>query len=359
MTAKRIGRISAARVTDEWADTQALNPRALAFEMADALRSMSQPGATVPRDKALVMGVASHEGSDELTWHALADYFDGFGSGTYPARIVTLRGECQPSALLLDRTWLETLTSEAVARAEIAAGYAQAQPGTLTTTGAAALAPQQPVTFSGSAPECLGLREAQQRRKGEASAAEQLDAALIAREQAEQEADHLRAQVAIVEAQLCQAQDEIEDWRREVTEERRERTKLAERLAESEQAVRIAEQNAADTAANTAAKFGHLECALKQVADLVTGPSPKKTTPAQNTALLVIAGLLRLLTGKNRSRYTQGSAANAIAEMGWNGAGARNVNAAFSEANKFAADAAADAKAKAEAIQASNAVGTE
>ncbi|MGY8822162.1 MAG: hypothetical protein ACKVLM_22520 [Pseudomonadales bacterium] len=359
MTAKRIGRISVARVTDEWADTQALNPRSLAFEMAEALRSMSQPGATVPRDKALVMGVASLDGADELTWHGLADYFDCFGSGNHPARVATLRGECQPSALLLDRAWLEMLTSEAVARAEIAAGYAQALSGTLTTAGATALAPQQPVTLSGSAPECLELREAQQRHKGEGSAAEQLDAALIAREQSEQEANRLRTQVAIVEAQLCQAQEEIEDWRRELSEERRETTKLAERLAESEQAVQIAEQNAAEAVAHTATRFGHLECALKHVTDLVSGPSPKKTTAAQKTALLVIAGLLRLLTAKNRSRYSQGSAASAIADMGWTGAGARNVNAVFSEAKKCAADAAADAQAKAEAIQESNAVDTE
>lgn len=103
MAAKRTGRVSVARITDEWSDHQRLNPRSLAFELADALRSMSQLGATVPTDNALIMGLASHEGADELTWYALADYFDGFGSGSAPARIRTTSGECTPSALLLDR----------------------------------------------------------------------------------------------------------------------------------------------------------------------------------------------------------------------------------------------------------------
>jgi len=232
MAAKRIGRVSVARVTDEWETTQALNPRTLAFEMADALRSMSQPGAAVPRDKALVVGVASDDGADQLTWHALADYFDGFGSGTHPTRILTLRGDCQPSALLLDRAWLEMLTEEAVTRAEIAAGYAHALYSTSTITGATVPAHQQPTTLSGSAPECLEIREAQQRREGEASATERLDAALIARDHATAKAKQLGTEIAIIEAQLRQALDDSESMRRELIEERRERTKLAEQQRE-------------------------------------------------------------------------------------------------------------------------------
>lgn len=233
MAAKPIGRISVARITDDWADTQALNPRALAFEMADALRSMSQPGAPVPRDKVLVMGVASNEGgADELTWHALADYFDSFGNGDRPNRIITLRGECVPSALLLDRAWIERLTNEAVTRAEIAAGYAQALPSAPATIGAAALAPQQPFKPSGSAPVCLKIREAQQRREGEASAAEQLDALVAKLAIAEREAALLRAENTTLKAQVSQGQESSEGQRRELGDERRERVRLADQLRE-------------------------------------------------------------------------------------------------------------------------------
>jgi len=233
MAAKRTGRVSVARVIDEWGDHQSLNPRSLAFELADALRSMSQPGATVPTDKALIMGFADQEDAAELTWYALADYFDGFGSGSAPSRISTTNGECIPSALLLDRGWIDRLTAEAVARAEIAAGYAQALPHEPETIGSSALAYQHPAAPSGSDPECLAIREAQQRQEGEASAVEQLDAARSARRAAEQEAERLRLQATALAAQLTEARTEAQLATRALNEQRRECLNLKQKLSEN------------------------------------------------------------------------------------------------------------------------------
>lgn len=278
MAAKRTGRVSVARVIDEWGDHQSLNPRSLAFELADALRSMSQPGATVPTDKALIMGFADQEDAAELTWYALADYFDGFGSGSAPSRISTTNGECIPSALLLDRGWIDRLTAEAVARAEIAAGYAQALPHEPETMGSSALAHRHPAAPSGSDPECLAIREAQQRLDGEASAVEQLDAAHIARRAAEQEAERLRATLGAVEAQLHQERESIERLRREWSESDRARGKLAEQLAEEREARRMAEEEAAAIPA----RYQHLESALLQIVGMVNSKNP---TPAQGVGI--------------------------------------------------------------------------
>lgn len=282
MAAKRTGRVSVARVIDEWGDRQRLNPRSLAFELADALRSISQPGATVPADKALIMGFAGQEGAAGITWYALADYFDGFGIGSAPTRIITTNGECTPSALLLDRGWIDRLTAEAVARAEIAAGYAQALPSAPATIGAAALAPQQPVTPSGSAPVCLKIREAQQRREGEASAAEQLDAERTARNQSEQEASRLRAKLEAIETLLHQERESIEGLRRELNESERARGRLAEQLIEAKQEAQEAKQKTDEAAASAAAAFSRLEGQLNHVASLFSG---RQATPAQGAGL--------------------------------------------------------------------------
>ncbi|MHB0765736.1 hypothetical protein ACYCFC_15355 [Stutzerimonas sp. NM35] len=279
MMAKRTGRVAVTRVIDEWAATQTLNPRTLAFEMADALRSMSQSGATIPRDKATIVGVASDEGGpDELPWHSLADYFDNFGSGGTHNRIITHHGECAPTALLLERSWVESLTAEAVARAEVAAGYVQALPSVPQTGGAAALGYYQPEAPSGSAPECLKAREARLRREGEASAAEQLDALLAKLAKAEREAALLRAENATLKAQVSQEQESSESLRRELSESERERGKQAEQRIEAEQAAIEAKQKTEAAVAT----FSHLEGSLKRVASLF---SVTQAIPAQGTGL--------------------------------------------------------------------------
>ena len=80
--------------------------------------------------------------------------------------------------------------------------------------------------------------------------------------------------------------------------------------------------------------------------------SSKKEVPTSH--LLVIAGLLELVTDKQKARLNQGGAASAIAAKGWYGAGERQVNNLFSVAKKAANAASLEALAKAQEIQDSN-----
>jgi len=351
------GRIRITQVIETWAAESPLNPRLLASELAGVLRTIGPESQPLASDVATVTIFDPSSGTGGLVLlGSLAGYFESYSIGAPAATIETTNGAAHAGAVLIALSWIRQLEVETKDRAKIAAGRVLAGLGAVPTSGSSAQpAGRHQPPPSGSDPECLEIREAQQRREGEASAAEQLDAANTARDAAKRESERLRARLEATEAQLHQARESSESLRRELNEACREITKLTERLDEAEQAARMAEQSAADAAANTAANFKHLEGPLKQITDMVAGTAPKKAAPAQRVALLVVAGLLRLLTGKNRSRYNQGSAADAIAEMGWNGAGVRNVNEVFGVAKKLATDAEVDAKAKAEAIQRSNA----
>lgn len=68
---------------------------------------------------------------------------------------------------------------------------------------------------------------------------------------------------------------------------------------------------------------------------------------AKRSQLLAIAGLLELLLDDSRPRYDQGTAAKAIAALGWYGASASTLNRLFAVANGAAKDADSDAQAKA------------
>ncbi|PTS82103.1 hypothetical protein DBR00_18500 [Pseudomonas sp. HMWF032] len=84
---------------------------------------------------------------------------------------------------------------------------------------------------------------------------------------------------------------------------------------------------------------------------------PAANQPSNNHRpyLLTIAGLLSLLLDRKRPNYNQGSAAKAIAQKGWHGAGERQVNDLFAKANAAAKDATSDAIAKAIEVQEGNA----
>lgn len=70
--------------------------------------------------------------------------------------------------------------------------------------------------------------------------------------------------------------------------------------------------------------------------------------PEKPSALLAIAGLLKLLLANDRKRYTQGTIAEAIDALGWRGASRASLNNLFASANFAADEAEKNAQAKAE-----------
>ncbi|WP_443696273.1 hypothetical protein [Pseudomonas sp.] len=112
---------------------------------------------------------------------------------------------------------------EATTRTEIAAGFAQPanDSGTLSLAmnGAAAINHVPPLPhLSGSAPVILKAQQAQLRREGEKSAAEQLDAEQAARRRSDQDVVELCAQLAYKDAQITQLRDDAEQDRRALSQ---------------------------------------------------------------------------------------------------------------------------------------------
>jgi hypothetical protein len=222
---RHIGRIRLNEIVGDWSENQALNPRLLAAEVADAIRSISQPGTPVAQGYAVVVGLVDNgPPADIVTMWALAEYFDGVSIGCAPDSIITEGGSIRAGAVLLARNWLDRLVTEATERAAIASGLAQvieAAPGRFSNS--VALAYTQPTPPSGSAPECLAIRQAQQRIEGEQSAAEHLEIEQAERQRLELEVIALRARLATKEAQVAQLIEEGELQRREISTEKRAR----------------------------------------------------------------------------------------------------------------------------------------
>lgn len=72
---------------------------------------------------------------------------------------------------------------------------------------------------------------------------------------------------------------------------------------------------------------------------------------------LAIGGLLELVLDKDRPRYQQGTAAQAIADNGWRAASVSSLTKLFAEANSAVKDARKETQAKMEAVQAATANG--
>lgn len=80
-------------------------------------------------------------------------------------------------------------------------------------------------------------------------------------------------------------------------------------------------------------------------------PTEANTKPSH---LLAIAGMLELLLDGNRTRYQQGTIAEAIEEKGWRGASASSLTKLFAEAKAAAVEADKVAQAKVEAREAAS-----
>ncbi|MGV8841859.1 MAG: hypothetical protein ACOH2I_01120 [Pseudomonas sp.] len=232
---RHIGRIRLSEIAGDWSENQALNPRLLASEVAGAIRSISEPGTPVAQGYAVVIGLVDNgPPAGIVTMWALADYFDGVSSGCVPDSMVTASGSIRAGTVLLSRSWLDRLVTEATECAAIASGLAQIMEAVPVQFGSsAALAYIQPTPPSGSDPECLAIRQTQQRQEGERSAGESLETAEQRTLLLEHENAKLRAQLASREHQYQQAQEDGEEHRRAALEERRQRTLAEEQLQDN------------------------------------------------------------------------------------------------------------------------------
>ncbi len=203
----------------------------LASELADVLRSLGPGPQVLGANAASVTLYDPTTGPGGLTIEALAGYFERYSAGEPADTVETTNGIAQAGAVLLARQWIGRLESEAEARATLAAGLQQATVAPAPTGGALPTTQQQP-PLSGSAPECLALRQEQQRQEGEHSASENLDAAEQRARRLELENERLRAALSGMEQRHQQSLEETELHRRAVEEERRARTLIEDQLRE-------------------------------------------------------------------------------------------------------------------------------
>lgn len=240
MTA-RFGRIPLDRITAEWEDCHPINPRLLAGEVAEVLRTMAPADHPIQEARASAILGASTQGGNAVTFGALADYFHSAGQGRTAVTIATSAGPVPASHVVIWRQWLDDLAREATARAVLVAGFAMPANDSVCVAEVANGSPairqvDQPPPLTGSEPGYLKMRQAQQRKEGERSAAEQLDAERIARQQDVRELIELRAMLAIKDAQVLQLREESERLHRELSDVRR-----IKRAAEDEM-IRMEEQ---------------------------------------------------------------------------------------------------------------------
>lgn len=202
------GRVRLTQVVEAWAAEQPLNPRLLAKELADVLRTIGPAKHVLNHAAASVTLYDPTTGAGGVTIEALANYFDRYSVGAPADTIETTNGAAQAGAVLIARNWIGRLEIEAEARATIAAGLQQVAPAPIATGGAQPTEQHQP-PLSGSDPECIALRQAQQRQEGEQSAKEQLEAARLAQQRAEKNTEKALAKAEVAIQQLAALQQEL------------------------------------------------------------------------------------------------------------------------------------------------------
>lgn len=356
--AGRFGRIPLDRIIGEWEDGHPINPRRLAGQVAALLRTLAPAEHPIHETYASAI-LSAAPGGCAVTHGALADFFDNASSGRPVATIATTAGPIPAAAVLIWRQWFHTLAEEAAQRAAMSAGFAipaNDSAGLAAVANGSPVARQadQPSPPSGNEPGYLKMRQAQQRREGERSAAEQLDAALIRAQRLEAENSSLVGRLALSESDLAverQARGR-ERAARLAADERAEAVEAA--LAAVEARAEAAEAALATAPLRVAEDFTDLERSLSKAAAWFRNNAGQQRKATPSTVLLVVAGLLELLLDRRRPTYNQGSAADAIAKKGWRGAGKRQVNGVFSQAKEAAMDARAEATAKAVDVQDSN-----
>ncbi|WP_152489441.1 MULTISPECIES: hypothetical protein [unclassified Pseudomonas] len=225
------GRVRLTQVVESWAAEHPLNPRLLASELADVLRTIGPSTQVLDHTAASVTLYDPTTGAGGITIEALADYFDRYSVGAPADTIETTNGAAQAGAVLLSKQWIGRVESEAEARATIAAGLQQVAPAP-APNGGALPTEQHQSPLSGSTPECLALRQAQQRQEGEQSASERLEAAEQQAATLRKEIERRNAREQTLEQALQQAREEAERYRRAAAEDCRKLTLAEDQLRE-------------------------------------------------------------------------------------------------------------------------------
>lgn len=218
------GRARLDRIVTEWAESHALPPHKLAEQMAGVLRSLSPDWATISPEK---IGASLSDGPPgTITIGALADYFHGVGLGRAPRTIATTSGDVLAAAVTVDRAWTALPFAEAVKRAAFASGFAASAndaPSAAAVANGSPVARQadQPPPPSGNEPGYLEMLQAQQRREGERSAAEQVEALQASLKRMEQELERQRAINVALEQGMAHERAENEELRRKLSDAHR------------------------------------------------------------------------------------------------------------------------------------------
>lgn len=223
------GRIRLPQVIEAWSDGSRFNPRLLASELAGVLRTLGPANQVIDAAFASVTLYDPATGAGGITLEALAAYFEQRAAGITETAVETASGSVQAGAVLLARHWIARLEFEAESRAELAAALHLAAPAPAPGQGPQPATQHQP-PLTGSAPECLALRQAQQRIEGEHSASHRLEAAEQRCELLARENEQLRAQLSAQEHRTQQAQEAAEQHRRAAEDDRRARTLLEDQL---------------------------------------------------------------------------------------------------------------------------------
>ncbi|MEE3508159.1 hypothetical protein QN399_18130 [Pseudomonas sp. 10C3] len=237
---QRFGRIQLSRIVPEWDDEQPINPRMLAGEVADVLRTLMPVDHLIHSLHASVTLSASTTGDRSITYGALADYFESASLGQPAETISTSAGPVQTAAVVIWRQWIGTITIEATSRALMVAGYAMpandTQSSALIVGGHPSRSHFAPAeTPSGSEEGYLKMRQTTQRQEGEKTAARDIFAEREKSRTLEQRVMELLAQSAIDKAQSQQFMDEAEQSRRDTSSERRARLKAEDELIRIEE----------------------------------------------------------------------------------------------------------------------------
>lgn len=225
------GRIRLPQVIEAWSDGSRFNPRLLASELAGVLRTLGPANQVIDAAFASVTLYDPATGAGGITLEALAAYFEQRAAGITETAVETASGSVQAGAVLLARHWIARLEFEAESRAELAAALHLAAPAPAPGQGPQPATQHQP-PLPGSDPECIALRQAQQRIEGEHSASHRLEAAEQRCELLAQENEQLRAQLSAQEHRTQQAQEAAEQHRRAAEDERRARTLAEDQLRE-------------------------------------------------------------------------------------------------------------------------------
>lgn len=217
-----IGRVRLSDIAEEWSHTHALNPRLLAQELAGVLRTIAPEGRALERHHYSLAMFELSAGAGDLSYSALADFFDSLSSEQPSANVHTSAGLVPAGTILLARTFLGRIVSEATSRAATAAGFVAEVLPIPTISGSTARQSCQPEQPPGSSSAVIKAHQAEQRLAGELSAREQLETTQLAQQKADRTAEKAQARADEALRQLAALNEENTNLRQALNESQRQ-----------------------------------------------------------------------------------------------------------------------------------------